>query len=365
MTAAASPADDHRPQRALELGRLGRRGVRLVRPPGRRRSGSRPCRSSRSGCPAASSAADGEERGRRLAVRAGDPDDRQLVRSDRRTTRPRPSRARPASSSTTSCGRSTSGSGRSTIAAAAPAAAAAATKSCPSTCSPGTATNSDPGPTSRESWVTPRTGIVGQRRPRRSPGRRAGRRGAGPRRSAARSARRARPAPAARRRASSSAIDRRSVIGRPARARRGRPARPSAVAARVEDPLVGAGQLEPLPAERALVLVEPVQRVALARLAARARRRRRRRGPSRVQPSRMASWIARQRSRWSAPGWSVRRRRVVAGVDGRQPAAVAVQDQAGERLAPSRLPAAPRGRPGGRPRARRATRRRTPPAART
>ena len=62
-------------------------------------------------------------------------------------------------SSTTSCGRSTSGRARSTSATEAPARAAAATKSWPSAWRPGTATNSDPGPTSRESWVTPRTGI--------------------------------------------------------------------------------------------------------------------------------------------------------------------------------------------------------------
>ena len=56
------------------------------------------------------------------------------------------------------------------------------------------------------------------------------------------------------------------------------------VAARVEDAFVGAGQLQPLPAERLLVLVEPVQRVALLRLACGRRRRPRRRGPSRCSP---------------------------------------------------------------------------------
>ena len=56
-----------------------------------------------------------------------------------------------------------------------------------------------------------------------------------------------------------------------------------------------------------------------------------------MQPSRIASWIARQRSRWSAPGCVVLVAVVVARVDRREPAAVAVQDQTGQDSAARRL----------------------------
>ena len=56
---------------------------------------------------------------------------------------------------TSSSGRRTPGTGRSTMAAAAPRSAARSTKSWPSTWKPGTATNSVPAATERESSVTP------------------------------------------------------------------------------------------------------------------------------------------------------------------------------------------------------------------
>ena len=78
MTAAASPATCHRPERPLELGRLGGRGVGLVgrldaADPGLGRAGHPGPDAGRL------ERRDGEERGRRLAVRAGDPDDRQVA----------------------------------------------------------------------------------------------------------------------------------------------------------------------------------------------------------------------------------------------------------------------------------------------
>ena len=58
---------------------------------------------------------------------------------------------------TTTCGSGVPGTARSTIAATAPASAAGLTYSVPSTWKPGTATNSVPSSTSRESSATPRT----------------------------------------------------------------------------------------------------------------------------------------------------------------------------------------------------------------
>ena len=84
---------------------------------------------------------------------------------------------------------------------------------------------------------------------------------------------------------------------------------PGPVAARVVDPLVGAGQLEPAPAERRAC-------AGRGRTAGRPRAARRGRPATSTpprsiseQPSRIASWIARQRSRWRAPGWSAPARR--------------------------------------------------------
>ena len=78
MTAAAIAGPGHRPDRMLELRRLGRRGVGLVRrldaaDPGRGRAGHPGPDAGRL------ERRDREERGRRLAVRAGDPDDRQIA----------------------------------------------------------------------------------------------------------------------------------------------------------------------------------------------------------------------------------------------------------------------------------------------
>ncbi len=105
--------DQHRAQGALELGCLRGRGVGLVgrldtTDPGRGRAGHP------GPDPGRLEGRGGEERGGRLAVRAGDPDDRQLVHSDRGTTTPRPWRGPRRVSSTTSWGRSRSGRARST-----------------------------------------------------------------------------------------------------------------------------------------------------------------------------------------------------------------------------------------------------------
>ena len=135
----------------------------------------------------------------------------------------------------------------------------------------------------------------------------------------------------------------RSSAHDPGGARRGPP---GGVAPRPDDPFVRAGHLDPLRAERALVLVQPEHRVAVDRLAVVRARRRRRPGPSPYAPSRIASWIARQRSRCIRPGWSLRGARAVRRVDGRQALAVAVQEQAAERRPGRRR--SPRGRRAGR-----------------
>ena len=255
--------------------------------------------------PAASSAADREERGRRLAVRAGDPDDRQLVARIAVPPRRGDGERRRVTGRRRAAGSATSGSGRSTIAAAAPAAAAAATKSWPSTWSPGTATNSAPGRTARESSVTPRIATPARPpAPIARPSRRAPRsRPVGA--SAGRSGRRAGAArPAPRRRAARRSVGR--AVGRVIDAGPApRPAMraPGAVAPRRRATRSWAPVSSThSAAERALVLVQ-ARTSARPRAARGARRRRRpRRGPSRSRPSRIASWIARQRRRWSAPG---------------------------------------------------------------
>ena len=199
---------------------------------------------------------------------------------------------------------------------------------------PGIATNSQPGPTALESWVTPRIAMSARpAAPMARPSRRAPRSrpsrvrrsirapsGAGPRWLSG-------PEELGERRLG----HRRSSLAQPA----GQAA--EGIATGVEDALVGAGQLQPAAAEAPLVLVEAVQRITLARLAARPLTSTPPRSIS-VQPSRIASWIARQRSRWSAPGWSRPGRGVVARVDGREAAAVAVDDQPGERFAAGASP---------------------------
>ena len=77
-TAAASPASAIARSARCSAGRLGVVACAALasRTP---RSGSRPCRSCPVEMPAASSAADREERGRGLAVRAGDPDDAEAM----------------------------------------------------------------------------------------------------------------------------------------------------------------------------------------------------------------------------------------------------------------------------------------------
>ena len=100
-----------------------------------------------------------------------------------------------------------------------------------------------------------------------------------------------------------------------------------------DHPLVGAGQLDPLGPERALVLVQAVHRLALARLAARA-------GDVDAAEVHLGAPLA-DRELDRAPAEQVGRARdgrrgsaLVAGVDGREALAVAVQEQAGQRIAP-------------------------------
>ena len=211
----------------------------------------------------------GEERGRRLAVRAGDPDDRQLAaRIAVPPGRGRRERAA-ACRSTTSWGSASLGERRARRSRPRRRPrAAAATNSWPSTWSPGTATNSAPGRTVARVVGDAADRDVGQAgradRPAVAPG------AAEPaaRRRAGRSARRARPVAsgsAAARQLGDRGVGVASSAGPP---RATRPvSAPEPVAARVEDPLVGAGELEPAAAERALVLVQAPHRLALGRLA--------------------------------------------------------------------------------------------------
>ena len=148
--------DAHRLHRTLQVGCLGGRGVGLVgglhaADPGR--GGARhPGRDARG-----LERGHGEERGRRLAVRAGDPDDREGVARVLVPPGGGAGQGGPDVTDDQLRARATSGTGRSTSTAAAPARAAASTKSWPSTWSPGTATNSEPARTVRESLVTPLT----------------------------------------------------------------------------------------------------------------------------------------------------------------------------------------------------------------
>ena len=150
--------DAHRLHRTLQVGRLRGRGVGLVgglHAADPRRGGARHAGRDARGL----ERGHGEERGRRLAVRAGDPDDREGVARVARTTRRRRWPGRTGRHRRPAARRATSGTGRSTSTAAAPACAAASTKSWPSTWSPGTATNSEPARTVRESLVTPLTAM--------------------------------------------------------------------------------------------------------------------------------------------------------------------------------------------------------------
>ena len=106
-----------------------------------------------------------EERGRRLAVRAGDAGDLELRASGRRRTRrPRRAIARARVARRRAAARRAS-SGRSTTSATAPCATASAAKSCPSARAPGTQKKSAPG--------VDRARVVGEvARRRRAPARR-------------------------------------------------------------------------------------------------------------------------------------------------------------------------------------------------
>ena len=129
----------------------------------------------------------GEERGRRLAVGAGDADDAELARRVAVPPRGGVGEGAAATRRTTSCGsgRRAPGARRSRRRARGGARA----KSWPSTCSPGTATKSAPGRTARESSVTP--GSRWRAPPARSPASRRARRRRRRRRQALDQARRA------------------------------------------------------------------------------------------------------------------------------------------------------------------------------
>ena len=273
----------------------------------------------------------------------------------------RRSRAPDGDRATTSCGRAISGSGRSTSADDAPAAAAAATKSWPSTWSPGIATNSEPGPdvarvvrhaADRDVGETGRAdrpavaagpaqpALGGQAVDQVRRGRAASVGSAAARRSAI-VRRRSSPHQAgdAGREPSSRVA---AAAGSRARGRRSAPA-----TARRSDACAGRGRTSARPRP--------------ARGAPRARRRHR--GPSRSQPSRIASWMARQRSRWSAPGCvrpGRRRGRPSGRSRGGRRGGTGPGPPAASRRHRRR---APRGRRGGRPRGPPATSRRTRPAA--
>ena len=113
------PRLDHRPQGPLELRRAGRRhvlGVGLAARPDLRLD--RPDQPGRQ--PGGLERGDGEERRRRLAVRAGDPDDARARGSGRRTTTRRRRRGPPGSARRRAAAARRPGARRSTIAAAAP-----------------------------------------------------------------------------------------------------------------------------------------------------------------------------------------------------------------------------------------------------
>ena len=128
---------------------------------------------------------------------------------------------------------------------------------------------------------------------------------------------------------------RKEVGDGPARSSPGHPCESAGQAAglvptAVEDPLVGAGELEPLPTERPLVLVEPVQRVAFLRFAAGAR-------DVHATEVHLATALPdRELDRPPTqevhrPGSLVPVLGIVAGVDRREPITVAVEDQARDR----------------------------------
>ena len=264
-------------------------------------------------------------------------------------------------SATTSCGRSLSGSAWSTSAADAPARGRRSDEVVPVGVQPG---DGDEERARRERRAsrgsTPRTAIAARpAAPIARPSSRAPRR----RPSAVRRA----ISPPSSTGSVGSAAARRSAIGRLGHrpiiraARLGQAA--DLVAARVEDAFVRAGQLQPLSAERLLVLVEPVERIAFVRLACGRRRRPRRRGPSRCFPrgsragSRASAGGAARpgassgRASWS-PEWTV---------DRRPPWRYRIRPASGS---PRASPRAPRDRRGG-PRARAADHQATNDVART
>ena len=251
---------DHRAERRLQLRRLRGRGVRLVGL-GPAADAGRDRADHPGAAPGRLEGRDGEVGGRRLAVRAGDADDGQVDATDRRTTTPPrwpapagPHRRRAAATAS-------SGSGRSTMRAAAPGrdrgrrrsrGRRRARRGWPRTACPGA--------TARESWVTPRDVDVGER---------------GAAGGAAVEARAAQPSLGASRvdelaEARGVQVRQPGVPGgighRPASLAARAASRPSGVAPRPDDPLVRAGHLDPRRPERALVLVQPGHRVALAGL---------------------------------------------------------------------------------------------------
>ena len=154
---ATSPRVEHLAERALEVDRLRRRAHDrpLLAADDRLDRAEQPARRAR-----ALEQRAGEERGRGLAVGAGDPGDaqrrRRIAVEARRGDAPSP----PARRSTTTSG-TPSPSGRCTTSAAAPRATASGAKSCPSRVKPGTQKNRVPGATSRLSKVRPVTTTSG------------------------------------------------------------------------------------------------------------------------------------------------------------------------------------------------------------
>ena len=164
---------------------------------------------------------------------------------------------------TTSWGRATSALGCSTRAAAAPRSAARATKSWPSTCWPRIATKSPGLDLARVEGDAPDRHVRERGRTDRPPS--AGHPGALPGQPLDQAAEGLAP-----RLGGPEQVGDRRFGHRRSNAATRPASRPTQVAARIEDALVRPAELEPLAAERQLVLVEAVERAALAWFPARA-----------------------------------------------------------------------------------------------
>ena len=357
----------HRRERRLQLGRPGRGHVRGVPVPELADLGlDRPDQAGREA--RRLHGGDGEERGRGLAVRAGDPD---------RAQRPRRVAVPPACGPGERGPRGTDDELRQVEAADRMLDDRRRGAGRGGRGDVLVAVDVEAGQRGEQGALVDRAGVVGdapdldvaQARPRRSAGRHGGRRARGRRRAGVRSGRRAgevRPVP--RRRGA-----RREPATPQARSRPLPPADHAGCTRRgaaggvppaAGDVLLGAGHLDPGGPERPLVLVQAVGRLARKRLAVGAGRRRPRRGPSRTDPPR-----GRARSRASGAGASRPGARAAAPPGPRSgPSTGAARGGTGRgrraRRRPRR-PRAPRGRRGGPRPGRVSTTRRTPRARRT